>query len=132
MNVGTSDGSSSSNDSNAVIRIGDWCLFRVDPEFSKNLPSTPNIVENILCGSILSFRYVEGKTKKEKQYYFDFANVNENIEASSSWYMLRTDGTLVVFGNQSNFFIKTKFYVGTTTPPKFVDNSLQIDTKSMI
>ena len=72
--------------------------------------------KNVLFGSVLGFRYVDGRTNKEKQYHSDFVavldeteNKRQDIEVLAIWYALRTDGSLVSLAsslgtNINNFY----------------------------
>lgn len=115
------------------IMIGEWCVFSHDSSTVDGI--VDECVKDILIGSVYSFRYVEGRTQKDKQYHLDYAPVkpnleqNEeenlpNIEVLSNWYLLRNDGTLITLNCNCIFFINIKNYLATTEMPnKNVVNS---------
>lgn len=53
------------------IRIGDWCFFRQQGIS----PDNESVHDNIVIGAISGFKYIEGKSEKNKQYSLDFAPV---------------------------------------------------------
>lgn len=62
------------------VKIGDWCIFRIER----------NEENKFFLGCILQFRYINGKTKKEKQYSLDFAPTKHateerGVEVLASW-----------------------------------------------
>lgn len=92
------------------IKIGDWCVFKNVSEKNEN---------RFLLGNIISFRYVDGKTRKDKIYCYDFAPVKLNsekkksreIETLASWYEMKLDGETPTFKHVQNSFIHMQFYV---------------------
>lgn len=89
---------------NSEIRIGDWCLFRNIFEEDNNA---------WLLGNIISFRHMNAKTKKEKQYMWDFVSVacEENtrpIEVLASWQKMDMNG---IFHRVACEFISIDNYV---------------------
>lgn len=92
------------------IKIGDWCVFKNVSEKNEN---------RFLLGNIISFRYVDGKTRKDKIYCYDFAPVKLNsekkksreIETLASWYEMKLDGETPTFKHIQNSFIRMQFYV---------------------
>lgn len=77
------------------IKIGDWCFF-INDQATSNSSESP--FGSIIFGSVLSFRYNDGKTQIEKQYTLDFAPTfyDENtknltikprgVSVSAKWY----------------------------------------------
>lgn len=102
------------------IKIGDWCVMR-------------NVLgENetgCLLGNVISFRYVDGKTNKEKKYSCDFASIGKGhsyegssvlgnfgekkyVEIFASWYQMELDNpTTQTLKFVRNTFIHTQYYV---------------------
>lgn len=75
----------------AEIKIGDWCVFR---DTHQHIPRT------FLLGNVLGFRYINGKTNKEKQYSLDFAPVVHEtnlrgVEVLASWYNIDINGKVM-------------------------------------
>lgn len=71
-----------------VTKVGDSCIFR-------NLDQ--NISAKYILGNVLAFRYINGKTNKDKQYSLDYAPVCHKtnlrgIEVLASWYSMDTNG----------------------------------------
>lgn len=111
------------------IMIGDWCLFFLkDFDISH---CTPNILQieyssNVLFGSVLGFRYANGKNEKQKQYHADYALTgvdSENmIEVNASWFKIEDTKLIPIFENNS-FYIDMKNYIATISPPSIVSGS---------
>lgn len=88
------------------IKTGDWCIFQSKSNDDK-----------FLLGCVLSFRYINGTTKKEKQYSLDFAPTKHatearGVEVLASWNLMENNGT-VHSGNKQNSYINIKLYVAT-------------------
>lgn len=91
---------------NSDIKIGDWCLFQ-------NIFEEDNSAW--LLGNILSFRYMNAKTKKEKKYSWDFVSVarednSRGIEVLASWQKVDIYG---IFQNVICSFISIDNYVAS-------------------
>lgn len=89
----------------AEIKIGDWCIFR-------NLDS--NINSTYILGNVLAFRYINGRTNKEKQYSLDYAPVCHEtnirgVEVLASWYSM--DASCTVISHAVCSFINIEQYV---------------------
>lgn len=87
------------------IQIGDWCIFRNVFDANKN---------TLLLGNILSFKYVHGKTNKQKKYSWDFAKVSGNsreIETLASWYQINMEN--ITFDYTKITYIHLQHYVAT-------------------
>lgn len=102
------------------IHVGEWCLYNKDMTSAPSITfSIRNVVPNVLLGSILAFKYTEGKMEKDKQCHNDFVTVlnetvekkRENVEVLSSWYMLNFDGILISLGIDCHFFLNIKHYI---------------------
>lgn len=94
------------------IQIGDWCIFN-------NIPSD-NTSERIefLLGNILSFRYIKGRTHKDKQFSLDFApisheNNQRGVEVFATWYRVDRNAKLCIIRENDCFHIDIKHYVTT-------------------
>lgn len=103
------------------IKIGDWCLFRDEAENDK-----------FILGNILSFRYMNAKTKKEKQYTYDFAPIfhAENVrgvEVLASWFTMELNGMQQTFEFINCAFINIRRYVAS-----ILSNAIQKDTNENI
>lgn len=75
----------------AEIKIGDWCIFR---------NSDQHISAKYILGNVLAFRYINGKTNKEKQYSLDYAPVCHKtnlrgVEVLASWYSMDTNAKVI-------------------------------------
>lgn len=74
------------------IRIGDWCIFRKIGCTSTTNSDTYN--EHIIIGSVLGFKYLNGRTEKDKEYSLDMAPTSaplsnkRGIEVLALWYGL--------------------------------------------
>lgn len=95
------------------IKVGEWCLFYKDEAR----------YQNIIVGNILSFKYLTGKTEKQKQYSLDIAPVETStqnprgISVLGLWYSLHEDFTLQTISNPC-FFININNYVATVKAPE--------------
>lgn len=92
------------------LQIGDWCLFR--NQFS----STEDERFNFILGNILSFKYVNGRTEKDKQYSLDFAPIQHSsnlrgVEVLSSWYGIDRIGK--ISAEYYCFFTNIDQYIAT-------------------
>lgn len=96
---------------NAEIQIGDWSIFEADKDGEKIF----------VMGNVLSFRYIKGRTIKEKKYSWDFAPIEpptnvtspRGIEVSASWFQIGEQTNLTPFGDLNSFFINISRYVIT-------------------
>lgn len=92
------------------MKIGDWCVFKNTFEEKE---------KSFMLGNILSVRYIDGKTNKEKKYLLDFIPINKDLdneksremELMASWYQMKFDGTVPTFKFIKNSFVCMKFYV---------------------
>lgn len=119
------------------VEIGDWCYFYIDyndetlkmlkfPETENHAENQANnsFIENILFGSILSFRCKDEKTKKPKEMQEGLGNnARECIDALSVWHLIGRDGELKPLGPHSSFHINLKKCVGKTNQPLIMQKS---------
>lgn len=115
------------NEANALkhIGIGDWCVFKTDRSDSGS---------SICFGSMLAFKFANGKTANEKKYkggdsvdLREFQNTTtKDLEVLSSWYNMSETGYLTPMKKENHFFINIKNYVATVAKPK-----VDVDTKSI-
>lgn len=103
------------------IKIGDWCIFRYE-----------NGIDKFILGNILSFRYINARTKKEKQYTYDFAPVlhAENVrgvEVLASWFRMELNGMEQTFEHINCAFININRYIAN-----ILSNAIQKDTNENI
>lgn len=108
------------------IKIGDCCVFQLHFENSLSIDSsTEHAIENVIIGTILGFRYIEGKTAKDRRYHKDTAilkrkDKDKGIEAFSNWYTIKEDGTLFSLKTGSNsFFVPFEKYLFTVKTEAF-------------
>lgn len=92
------------------IKIGDWCVFR--KEFNDAI--------KLMLGCILSFKYMNGKTKKSKQYSLDFAPVkhttnNRGVEVLAIWYELGENLSILPNKAKSDFYFNIEDYIATVS-----------------
>lgn len=90
------------------LKIGDWCIFKGNDD--------GNFTYSI--GSILSIRYVDGRTNTEKKYSWDFAPTtsNENgreLEILASWYKMEINESTPTFSHTKKVFINMRCYIAT-------------------
>lgn len=116
------------------VSIGHWCAFDWDPESSSAIKFPDNTLKNILIGSVLSFKFIDGRTDKEKQYHLDSATViddktknnRDDLEVLSSWYAISDLGdardTLVPLSHQ--FYLNMKHYKYSTPIPTVTEKKI--------
>lgn len=111
------------------IKIGDWCFFKADSDTNRSFPES--VIKFFYFGPVLTFKYIEGKTEKSKQYIHDTASVTDDVEVLSSWYLLGSDGVLLSLGTESNFFVNIKNYTAKTTAPTLIENNRLVDISNL-
>lgn len=92
------------------IKIGDWCIFRKENNDSIKL----------MLGCILSFRYMNGRTKKSKQYSLDFAPVkhtsnDRGVEVLAMWYEVSENLEILSKKTQTEFYFNIDRYIATVS-----------------
>lgn len=110
------------------IQIGDCCIFkRFDDKTHIYIENGHH--KDIIIGTILGFKYISGKTEKEKQYRSDIATVKINIsnkrglEVQALWYGLNENFTFETMPIPS-FYINIENYVAHTSPAEVIVNPL--------
>lgn len=53
------------------IMIGDWCFFSFDSK--TRITSNKNVIDSVVFGCVLAFKFKNGKNHKERQYHRDRA-----------------------------------------------------------
>lgn len=104
------------------LTVGEWCFFyRPKTDISSKPKSKRFVFENLMLGSIMGFKYIDGSNEKDKQYTLNFAPVEDNhrgINALATWYTCSasSDSDLILHqASQNNhFFITTENYVCTS------------------
>lgn len=89
--------------------IGDWCVFETKKQ-NKNA---------FVLGNIVAFKYIQGRTAKDRQYSWEFAPIKapENvkkprgIEVLASWFEIGSITTLVPIKNVNSFYINIDKYI---------------------
>lgn len=107
------------------LQIGHWCVFRYDA--NKMVKTNHTSANKIVLGAVLAFKYIKGRTEKEKQYSWDFAPVSPDIndadkrgvEVLASWYEFGVNGKLHPIQNMNGFFINIDNYVLSIANPTF-------------
>lgn len=98
------------------VSIGDWCLF-------KNSNNTSDIIDDIdsslVLGMVLGFKYIKGKSEKEKQYSLESVpsssenTSNRGIEVLATWKKVDLNFIVHNIFGKSSFFIDINNYIGT-------------------
>lgn len=106
------------------IQVGDWCFFDAKDIVLDLFEATETVIQNIVIGCVLSFKYIHGKTDREKQYCQDIANRQENSELKvlALWYAIDSQKNLLVMKNGS-FHLSIKKYIATTNEPEINENN---------
>lgn len=106
------------------IKVGNWCIFKWNANTPESCNADTNVQKNIVHGAVLAFKYIVGKTEKEKQYTMDFASVlndvkidGREIEALATWYKYGENNALEPFSENNNFFINITNYIATVDAP---------------
>lgn len=103
------------------LNIGDWCFF-VQQSKKRSARSKATIFENLRVGIVVSFKYITGKTMKEKQYPWDTAPTTTKLKPSerrgihvlATWYTYSENGLLKVLdADKKHFYLDVKDYVAT-------------------
>lgn len=122
------------------IKIGDWCIFQNIFDATQT---------GFLLGNILSFRYIDGRTKTDKTYSWDFASVEKKqsndpnsaqessnekkcIEVLASWYKVDLEHTAHSSESVRNTFIHMQFYVANLSfdvIEKYQNNTIYLSRK---
>lgn len=100
------------------LRVGDWCLF------------SQKEINGAVIGAITGFKYIAGKTERDKQYSLDFAPVkieekdanNRGINVSATWFKIDESLKLEAMNN-SHFFININRYLATALSPIYDPSS---------
>lgn len=96
---------------NIEIQLGDWCVFK----FEKG---GTNI---FVLGNIVAFKYIKGRTAKERQYSWEFASIEpeehvknpRGIEVLASWFEVGSNTTFTPVEEKHSFFIDINKYIIT-------------------
>lgn len=116
------------------LYIGDWCVFKFDPEMFSTINLPENTLENLLVGVVLGFEFVDGNTEKEKQYHIDVATVTDeksdkirdDLNVLSSWHAISnqddTRDTLIPLGY--NLYLNMKHYQYNTPSPTVIKTNV--------
>lgn len=103
------------------LNVGDWCYFHQFQNRSTN--SKAKVFENLRVGLVVAFKYITGRTLREKQYPWDNASVRTNLEPSerrgilvlATWYTYNENGSLdSINGEKKHLFLDMEDYVATT------------------
>lgn len=97
------------------LQIGNWCFFRF------NKKTNVNDAENMfVLGHILSFRYMNGKNKRDKEYSWDFAPVSPDekskkrgIEVLATWFKVESNSNFPPIDRINSFYININKYVSS-------------------
>lgn len=102
------------------IGVGDWCIFKMCGDLggdnSNEYGQASGQLKKILIGRVLGFKYIKGKSEKEKQYSLDIAPIESNssnkrgIEVLCSWNEFKNNSTVEALSSPS-FFINIENYV---------------------
>lgn len=117
-----------------VLKIGQWGIFWLQParESSTDL-TNDDILRKIVVGSVLGFKYTDGKTEKDKQCRLDSAIISyhpgiRSVDVLAIWYTFDANGMLLPVQKKNNFFISSQQYIATLETPSVVqkDNEKQL------
>lgn len=96
------------------------------------------LLDSIVIGSILGFKYSLGKTEKDKQYRLDSAIVTENpkiknVNVLAMWYRVNKSGILYQVKGKPHFYIDSHNYIGDIKSNLVIKNvdkkCIEIDIK---
>lgn len=105
------------------LAIGEWCLFQYS--------------EKVIVGAVLAFRYLTGRSEKEREYSWDFVPVKPSsnlkkkrgIEVLSTWYTIHNTGKLYPAIEFNNFYINIENYIASIKSPSLDKNGYLIILK---
>lgn len=109
------------------VKVGEWCFFKYE-----GINNSEMVGKDVICiGLILAFKYVNGRSEKEKWYkgdivYLDNEAVN-NLEALASWYQINDSARFVSVENENHGFLNIKNYIASVLIKPLVDQ----DTKTL-
>lgn len=96
------------------VNLCDWCVFKI----------THDEVNTDICfGVLLSFRYSQGKTEKDRRYKYDIVDLedkpylSEQVEALATWYFMSDIGRLIPTKVENHYYLSLKNYVATVKMP---------------
>lgn len=101
------------------IKIGDWCFYH------DSVHKDVNNLKKLLLGNVISFRYINGKTKTKKKYSWDFCPISheENsrgVEVLATWYTVDENEILHYI---TSSFINIDRYVANVSA-KLIENNM--------
>lgn len=103
------------------LNIGDWCFF-VQQSKKRSAKSKATIFENLRMGIVVSFKYITGKTMKEKQYPWDTAPTTTKLKPSerrgihvlATWYTYSGNGSFKVSDvEKKHLYLDMEDYIAT-------------------
>lgn len=104
------------------LQIGDWCVFQTEQ----------NNKTVFVLGHLMSFKYIEGRTMKSKQYSWEFAPVTpqsdvtpRGIEVLASWFEIGSNTNFFPVDKMNSFYINIDKYIVT-----LVCNNIKVDQNS--
>lgn len=94
---------------NENILIGDWCIFK----YGKHR------VNKLVLGNIIGFKYIKGRTAKEKKYSWETVPIKSqaklktprSIEALATWFVIGSNIEFRSVEEQHSSFINIDRYV---------------------
>lgn len=119
-----------------ALEIGQWCLFRGN-ECNIEKPLQQYLNENYektLVGSIMGFRYMNGKNMKEKEYTLNSVPIpcntmnDRGVEILACWYKFDKNFILSPAKENCSFFIDVRYYIASTDKPTIVESSDYTET----
>lgn len=107
------------------INVNEWCIFR------------SGVNNHLILGLVLNFKYMSGKTNKQKQYSREYAPVKYNgdllnqkgIAVIATFYKLNERGQLKIYYEEPEIKIET--YLCTIRRPKFTNNLMILSESQM-
>lgn len=128
-----------------VLQIGKWGIFLLDsalqkiPEFFEPyLKFCSWLLDSIVVGSILGFKYSLGKTEKDKQYRLDSALITDDtrikkVDVLATWYKVNANGVLYQVEGKNSFYIDSHNYIDSIeanlVEKNVEENFVKIDIK---
>lgn len=95
------------------LQIGEWVIFQY-----QKLIETNELVNVFVLGNIVSFKYINGKTEKDRSYSWDFAPVSPDhncqkrgLEVLASWFQIAPHDLFKPVMNINSFYINIEQYM---------------------
>ncbi|CAG9814589.1 unnamed protein product [Phaedon cochleariae] len=113
------------------LKIGEWVIFSINSKLDKTVSEPLSFLK---VGKILSFKYLNKKTKKQQEYSLDSAPVlsktDPNVGVLCQWFLLNQEGEMTL-DDGFQLFHKIGLYICSIGAPTLKGNYLSIDKENV-